>query len=122
MIEGKSLPRFIIDVSMGVLVEDYLQEAGTDFLSVRKVDPKMKDMDILAMAVKEKRIIITLDKDFGELVYNSGMPHAGVLLLRLEDAKAPEKVRILANILEKYAHELPGHFCVFSNDRFRIKK
>ena len=41
------------------------------------------------------------DKDFGELIYNSGLLHGGVLLLRLEDAKSGEKVKIVENILMK---------------------
>src|ERR1700687_1117117 len=52
----------------------------------RDVDPRMSDKDILDWAVREQRLVLTQDKDFGELVYLSGQAHAGVLLLRLEDA------------------------------------
>jgi predicted nuclease of predicted toxin-antitoxin system len=48
----------------------------------------MPDAEILKLAEKEKAIIITMDKDFGELVFKSHEPHKGVLLLTLEDALA----------------------------------
>jgi len=51
----------------------------------------MADLNILALAVREKRMVVTMDKDFGELVYRSREPHAGVLLLRLEEARSAEK-------------------------------
>ena len=50
-------------------------------------------------------MIITLDKDFGELVYKSGLNHSGVLLLRMEDARAHEKVLAIELILNEYADE-----------------
>ena len=74
------------------------------------------------MAALEKRIIITMDKDFGELVYNSGMDHAGVLLLRLEDADAEKKVRIIEKILAEFQNKLLNNFCVFQHERLRVRK
>jgi len=62
-----------------------------------------------------------MDKDFGELVYNSRKPHAGVMILRLEDAKGDEKVDIIRKILEKYTDKLMGKFCVFQGGRLRIR-
>lgn len=44
-------------------------------------------------------MIITMDKDFGELVFNSGKRHAGVLILRLEDADGDTKVGVVKTIL-----------------------
>ena len=63
-----------------------------------------------------------MDKDFGELVYNSGLPHAGVLLLRLESANSREKVEIVSKIMEKYSEKLMNCFSVFKDGKLRIKK
>ncbi len=114
--------KFLVDVGVGKKVEQWLQKRGYDIKAVRDVDPRMEDRDILGMAVAEARMVITMDKDFGELVYNSGLPHAGVLLLRLEDAKADVKVRIVENILKKYSDRLLNKFCVFQNGRLRIRE
>ena len=63
-----------------------------------------------------------MDKDFGELVYHSGMPHAGVILLRLDDADGIEKTKVVSNILKDHSYQLMNSFCVYQNDKFRIRK
>lgn len=117
-----SYSKFLVDAGVSQLVERYLRECGCDILAVRDINPQMPDEDIIALAYKEKRIIITMDKDFGELVYHSLLPHAGVLLLRLDDANGADKVRIIAKILKEYSHQLSGSFAVYQNDKFRIRK
>ncbi|MDY0084031.1 MAG: DUF5615 family PIN-like protein [Ignavibacteriaceae bacterium] len=76
----------LFDAGVSKKAELYFKKIGFDVLSVRDIYPSMKDADILELAVKEARLIITMDKDFGELVFNSKISHAGVLLLRMEDA------------------------------------
>ena len=72
----------MVDLGVGKSVEEWMRHAGYDVLGV----PRMSDAEILALAVREQRIVITMDKDFGELVYHSGREHVGVLLLRMEEA------------------------------------
>ena len=62
---------FLVDV--GKKVENWLKGNGFDVLSVRDIDTRAKDSQILHWAVDQQRMIITMDKDFGELVYNSDM-------------------------------------------------
>lgn len=81
----------------------------------------MLDKEILKIAASEKRMVVTMDKDFGELVYNSGLPHRGVLLLRLENMKSTEKVKILEKIIEKYSDKPLNKFCVFKAGKLRIR-
>ena len=114
--------KFIVDVGVGKQVEKYLKSSGYDTVAVRDIDPRMSDRDIVVLAAKEGRIIITMDKDFGELVYHSLMNHKGVLLLRLDDATGIEKTQILEKIIKEYSHQLYQSFAVYQNDKFRIKK
>jgi len=114
--------KFIIDVGVGKKVEDFLYKSGYDVLSVREINPSMSDSKIIGIASKNNRIIITMDKDFGELVYNSGLKHTGILLLRTENCSADKKIIILSEILRNYSSELEENFCVFSKDRLRIRK
>ena len=81
----------------------------------------MDDSDILSIAEKEERMVVTMDKDFGELVYRSGRNHNGVLLLRLEDATGDEKAEIMRKILLSFSEQIEGRFCVFQNGRLRIR-
>ncbi len=82
----------------------------------------MDDMEILSWGVKENRVIVTMDKDFGELVYRSKEKHKGVLLLRLEDKTGKEKAEIVAKIAKKYGTRLAGRFAVYRAARLRFRK
>lgn len=113
--------KFLVDVGVGKKVEAWLLKNGYDMKAVRDLNPGMQDEEIIMIAVSEGRMIITMDKDFGELVYHSGLPHAGVLLLRLEDARADEKIRVMEGIL-KYSDKLANNFCVFQKGRLRIRR
>jgi predicted nuclease of predicted toxin-antitoxin system len=114
--------KFLVDVGVGKKVEDFLYKNGYDILSVRKLNPRMSDSEIINIAAKDNRIVITMDKDFGELIYNSGLIHKGILLLRTENCSGDKKVKILSEILINYSSELEENFCVFSKDRLRIRR
>lgn len=114
--------RFLIDVGVGKGIEKYLQDEGYDTKTVRDIDPRMEDEDIIRTAVTENRMVITMDKDFGELVYHSSIKHSGVLLLRLEDANGYEKLKIVKHIMNNYSDRIKNCFCVFQNNKFRIRK
>ncbi len=113
--------KFLVDVGVGKSIERWLQNKKYDTKSVRDINSKASDKEILNLAKSENRMIITMDKDFGELVYHSGLSHSGVLLLRLEDAKANEKIQVIDTILQKYLDKLEEHFCVFQDGKLRIR-
>lgn len=114
--------KFLIDVGVSKKVEEWFLKNGYDMKAVRDINPKMEDAKILSIAVSESRMVVTMDKDFGELIHNSGLPHSGVLLLRLEDATSDEKVKIIKMILTEYSDRLKNNFCVFQHGSLRIKK
>jgi predicted nuclease of predicted toxin-antitoxin system len=87
----------------------------------RASDPAIEDTVILAWAVAEQRMVITMDKDFGDLIYHSGQAHAGVLLLRLEGATAAEKARVVEEIVTNHGDQLAGKFAVYQNGVLRIR-
>jgi predicted nuclease of predicted toxin-antitoxin system len=113
--------KVLIDVSAGQAVADLFRSLGHDTSFVRDVAPTMPDSDILTWAVSEGRLVVTMDKDFGELIFRSGQAHAGVLLLRLEAARTPEKLHIVTDILAAHESNLPGRFSVYQHGRLRIR-
>jgi predicted nuclease of predicted toxin-antitoxin system len=114
--------RVLVDVSAGTAVEEWFRQAGHDTSAVRDRDARMSDVDILAWAVQEQRLVVTMDKDFGELVYHSGQAHAGVLLLRLENLGGADKARTVEAIITQYGDPLAGHFAVYQDRRLRIRQ
>jgi predicted nuclease of predicted toxin-antitoxin system len=113
--------RFIVDESAGAAVVDYLRIAGHDVLAVAETIPQADDPEILIRAMNERRILITNDKDFGELVFRGGQTHHGVVLLRLHDEKSTNRVRVIKDVVERYADRLPGHFAVATDASVRIR-
>ena len=113
--------RFLVDVGVGTGVEELLRVHGYDTKTIRSIDPTMDDLAIIRLAHAEGRMVVTMDKDFGELVYHSGTRHAGVLLLRLDDATGEEKRRVVEAILAAHADRMKNSFCVYQKGRLRIR-
>ncbi len=113
--------RFLVDVNVGFAVADSLRDGGYDVIFAGDVDWRMPDIDMLSLAHGEERVILTMDTDFGELVYHSQQPHAGVLLLRMPGANRDEKVQVVQEIASRYGDQSPNHFCVYRQGRLRIR-
>ena len=113
--------KFLLDVNVGQAIEEVFTEKKYDIKCVNKLDPTISDIEILKIALSEKRIIVTLDKDFGELIFNSGHPHAGVLFLRIEDATILERKKIITYILDNFYSQLQNNFCIYKKGNFRIR-
>ena len=114
--------KFVIDVGVGRSVETQLAAEGYEVLPVRDRDPHLADQEILRWAVQEQAIVVTMDKDFGDLIWKERLPHAGIILLRMEDATGPERAAAMRRIVREFGAELPQRFTVFKNDRLRISR
>lgn len=113
--------QFIVDESTGTAVVEYLRSVGHTVLAVAETMPQADDSNILAHAVSEGRVLVTNDKDFGELVFRNGQAHHGVLLLRLHDESPTNRVRVVKAVVEQYADQLVGHFAVATEGGVRIR-
>ena len=113
--------RMLANENVSATVIQLLRDRGHDVLSVKESMRGEKDPAILARAQAEQRLMLTHDKDFGELIYRSGWAHAGVLLLRLQDERPGNRVHIVETVLQRYADRLPWHFTVATEGRVRIR-
>ena len=111
--------KFLIDVCAGLQVADFLRDRDIDVIEAFKIDPHLSDVNILRLAVAEKRVIITIDKDFGDLVFNQGYDHCGVI--RLADDIPENKVAQIKILLENYASSLENNFVVSKGGKIRIR-
>lgn len=112
--------RFIVDECTGPYVARWLSKKGNNVLSVYDEVRGTDDTAILQIANKENRVIITNDKDFGELVYKRGLNHKGVVLLRLEDETVKNKIACLEILLNNYSEKLKDNFIVVTEKSIRI--
>ncbi len=91
--------RFVVDECTGSAVAVWLVEQEHDVYAVSLSSPGWKDTDVLAKAVAERRIVITNDRDFGELIFKNRLPHEGVIYLRLSDETSQNKIAVLRRLL-----------------------
>ena len=76
--------RFLLDENVDARLRPFLMAAGHDVTAIIHDYPAaLDDNTVLSIAVRESRVILTRDTDFGELIYREKRPHAGVILLRL---------------------------------------
>jgi predicted nuclease of predicted toxin-antitoxin system len=113
--------RFLADENFPGNAVAKFQAAGHDIVWVHTVTPGSKDEDILRLAAREQRIILTFDKDFGELARRAGLPaSSGIVLFRVPmPTSADVGTTLLARISERA--DWGGHFSVIEPGRVRMR-
>jgi hypothetical protein len=113
--------RFLADENFPGDAVRLLQLAGYDIVWVRTAAPGISDPDVLAWAARESRILLTFDKDFGELAKVSGLPVAcGVILFRIPMPGPLEVGQRLADLIMA-RDDWAGHFSVVEPGRVRLR-
>ena len=115
--------QFVADEDFPGIAVRWLREAGHDVLWARTSMPGQSDAAVLEAAQRESRVVLTCDKDFGELAFHGGLPAAcGVVLFRFPSS-SPEA--FLDRVKELLAAEkkigLSGTFCVVEANRVRVR-
>ena len=99
-----------------------LRSRGHDVLWIRTDAPGSSDQDVLARAITEDRILLTFDKDFGELAFRAGLPAgSGIILFRLPPTSAASVAQIAVAVLESRT-DWAGHFSVIEERRLRMTR
>jgi predicted nuclease of predicted toxin-antitoxin system len=97
-----------------------LRRAGYDVAWVRADAPGSSDRDVLRRAHSEDRILITFDKDFGELAFKIGLPAtSGVVLFRISAPSSAHIAQVAVNVLSSRT-DWKGHFSVVEDRRIRM--
>lgn len=112
--------RFLVDECTGSRVAKWLAENGHEVFSVYDEARGSTDDEVLAKAFEESWIIITNDKDFGELVFRERRPHHGVVFLRLEDQRSVAKISALEKLLENHSDRISNRFVVLTESQVRF--
>jgi predicted nuclease of predicted toxin-antitoxin system len=99
-----------------------LRESGYDVGSVFEEIRGAKDFEVLSLAQKDDRIILTFDRDYGELIYHYGLFAYGVVYFRFDPEYPEEPAEQLIKILDLGEIELFDKFTVLERDRIRQRK
>ena len=114
--------RFIADEGVDAQIVAALRKEKHDVLYVMELNTGASDPEILSSANEENRILITRDKDFGELVFRLRKVHSGIILNRLYQLDSKTKADIVIEVLKKYGEKLYGAYTVIQPGRVRIRK
>ena len=114
--------KFIVDESTGPAIAKWLEGLGYEIFSVYNQLRGADDETILKKAIDEDWVLITNDKDFGEMVYRQGLLHHGIILMRLVDERPANKIKTLEKLLSQFIDQINDSFVVVTESNVRIAK
>lgn len=109
-----------MDECTGFWVSEKLKQMNFDSVSVIECMKGAEDEEIIKRAVKEDRVIITNDKDFGRLAGFYKPP--GIILLRLKDESIENKVKLVSFVVASYGEAILGNVMVVSDNKIRVRR
>jgi predicted nuclease of predicted toxin-antitoxin system len=113
--------RLLANENLQLAVVVALREKGHDVLWIRTDAPGSRDDAILARATAKQRIMITFDKDFGELAFRAKLPStSGVILFRIS-MRSPAAVASVTTTAVESRADWAGHFAVIEDGRIRLR-
>lgn len=96
--------KFLVDRCAGRRLADWFREQGHDVVESRHRGPDPGDRALLGWAVAEGRVLVTMDKDFGEFLFVEKLAHHG--LVRLPDVPARPRIELMERVLAAHADDL----------------
>ena len=111
---------FVADESCAMPVIQALREAGHDVVAIAEIARGATDDQVLGKALDAKRVLITEDRDFGELVYARGRSSAGVILVRFDSRARRAKAATVVEAVSTLGSRLEDAFTVVEPGRVRI--
>lgn len=113
--------RFLANENVPGAAVAALAAAGHDVVWVRIVAPGIRDPDVLEWAARDHRILLTFDKDFGEIAGRSALPKdCGIVLFCVPVPNPPEVGQRLASLITA-RDDWAGHFSVIEPGRVRMR-
>jgi predicted nuclease of predicted toxin-antitoxin system len=112
----------VADENVDKQIVDRLRADGHNVLYIAELDPGIDDDAVLAKSRQSGAVLLTADKDFGELVFRQHLLHSGVVLVRLAGLEPNTKAELVATAFEQHADELCLGFAVLSRRALRLRK
>src|SRR5215471_4180158 len=112
---------FLADESCDALIVRTLRSISHNVEYIAEEAPGIKDEDILKRALEDKRILITEDRDFCELVFRDNKPTFGIVLVRIPAQNRLQKAQRIIELVNKYGDQLPGAMATLTAKNIRIR-
>ena len=112
---------FLVDRCAGRRLTEWLLSQGHNALDARNLGPDPGDMALLERAVAEERILITMDKDFGEFIHLHGRRHTG--LVRLPEVRMAQRIAMVDDLIRNHRQALEQQAIItVQSGRIRISR
>ena len=113
---------FLVDESGDAPVAYRLRGDGHTVICVWELEPGVSDEAVLARANRDEAILVTADKDFGELVFRLGRAHNGILLIRLAGLPLERKADIVSEAVREHGGDMANAFTVVTAGLVRLRR
>jgi predicted nuclease of predicted toxin-antitoxin system len=116
--------RFLADMGVSMRLAEWLRAQGHDVVHLRDEGlQRLPNGEIFEKGIRERRIVLTFDLDFGEIVAGASSRAASVILFRLHDTRTSHVQDRLARVLSDSAKALEdGAIIVVEESRHRVRK
>jgi predicted nuclease of predicted toxin-antitoxin system len=113
--------RILADESCDFSVVLALRAAGHDVVAVAEAAPTIEDSEVIERAVREVRVLLTEDKDFGQLVFAGARESSGVVLIRFPASARSALPALVLETIRHHGEQLAGSFVVLEPHRTRVR-
>jgi len=113
---------FLADESVDRQIVERLRRDGHRVQYVAEIEAGISDETVLALANREGDLLLTADKDFGEIVFRQRLHTHGVVLIHLAGLSPGRKAELVASVINRHITELPRAFAVIAPGIFRIRR
>jgi len=113
---------FLADESCDFAIIRALRAEGFDVVSVAESYPALADENVLEIAYREKRLLLTEDKDFGEWVFSHGKQMCGIVLFRYPSIMRHSIANVTVELVKEHGLSLINKFTVIEPGRARIRE
>lgn len=114
--------KFLADENIEREIVASIRDMGFQVTYISEEVTSLTDNEVLKIANRKKLIILTNDKDFGELTFQQKLTSNGIILLRLDSEKVEIKINKLKLLLERFKDKLSGHFVVITENKVRFRE
>lgn len=114
--------KFLADEGFSFEITSFLREMGYDVKWIGDSTPGVSDRDVYKIAQEDNRVILTDDKDFGELAVRFSLKTIGVVLLRINPKEKELRKKRVFELLERFSEKLKMHLVVIDSEKFRFRK
>ena len=114
--------KFLIDECVGYSTVKWFLNKDYDTIWIAEKFPGYSDTQVLDKALQENRILVTRDKDFGDMIFRHKKNHCGILLLKFEDKLIIDQINSLKKFFSntEFAEKLKVSFVVLSSGSVRV--